>query len=76
MNVLGNPILRIALGAVASVYLAPKIVNRFVRVELNPIDAKINDAAEIGITAGVTTLTFVILGMIAGKSTAAAAVPA
>lgn len=75
MNPLASPVVRIALGSIASVYLAPKIINKFVRVELNPIDEQINNASYIGITAAVTTLVFVALGMATGKSAAAAVAP-
>lgn len=72
-EIFGNPYVRIAIGAVLSTYVAPKIINRFMRAELDVKDAKINDATAIGISAGVTALTFVALGMLGGKSAAGAA---
>lgn len=73
MNPLAGPYVRIALGAAASSYLAPKVINRFVRVEMTELDERINNASAIGITAGVTTLVFVVTGMIFGGKTAKAA---
>ncbi len=70
MNPLANPYVRIALGAIASTYIAPKIVNKFVRPELNATDEKINAATAIGITSAVTVFVFVALGMATGKSAA------
>jgi cell division protein FtsX len=73
MNPLANPFVRIALAGVLSSYVAPKVINRFVRVELNSTDEAINNATAIGITAGFTALGFVVLGMVTGKSLPAAA---
>jgi hypothetical protein len=89
MNPLKNPYVRIALGAVASQYFAPKLINRFVQPymeddegnPLTPEDAsikRVNDVAQIGITASITATVFVLVGMITGESaeTAAKAGPA
>jgi hypothetical protein len=73
MNPLANPYIRIALGAALSEYLKPRIINRFVRPELEERDAQINEATGIGITAAITAGVFVILGMATGKTAAAAA---
>lgn len=70
MNPLANPYVRIALGAVIGSYVAPKIVNRFVRPELDERDEKINMATSVGITAGVTAMFYIVTGMITGKSVA------
>lgn len=70
MNPLANPYVRIGLGAVLGSYVAPKIINRFVRPELDEHDEQINNATAIGITAGVTALVFVVLGMATGKTAA------
>lgn len=81
-ELLGNPYVRIALGAILSTYLAPKILNKFVYGEKGVIldddpnrasKESIQDAAAIGITSAVTAGVFVVLGMAAGKSTVAAA---
>lgn len=75
MNPLANTFVRIAIGAIGSSYIAPKIINRFVRPEMNEADERINNATAIGITAAGTVLVFVALGMIfAGKATVAGAV--
>jgi hypothetical protein len=73
MNPLANPYVRIGIGAVASTYLAPKIINRFVRVEMGPIDEAVNFATHVGITGAVTALVFVALGMATGETAAQAA---
>jgi len=73
MNPLANPYVRIAIGAALSEYLKPKIINRFVRVEMNVTDERINEAASIGITAAITAGVFVILGMATGKTAASSA---
>jgi hypothetical protein len=72
LNPLVNPYVRIALGAIGSSYIAPKVINRFVRPELNEMDEMINNTTAIGITAIGTVLVFVVLGMVAGKSAAGA----
>lgn len=72
MNPLANPYVRIALGAALSQYIAPKIIQRFVRVELNDADAHINEATHVGITAGIVTMTYIVLGMATGKPLAQA----
>lgn len=73
MNPLKSPVVRIALSAVISSYIAPSIIQKFVRAELNSTDELINDATAIGITAGFTALGFVVLGMIGGQTAAGAA---
>ncbi len=75
MNPLANPYLRIAIGAGLSQYVAPKIINRFVRVELDERDERLNAQIAIGISAVVTAFTFVALGMATGKTAAEAAKP-
>ncbi len=73
MSIFANPYVRIALGAVSATYLAPKIINQFVRPELDERDEQINNATAIGIVAGCTTLSFVLTGMIFGGKSAKAA---
>jgi hypothetical protein len=73
MNPLANPYIRIAIGAAISEYVKPKIINRFVRVELEQRDEQINMVTGIGITASITALTFIVLGMLTGKTSATAA---
>lgn len=73
MNPLANKYICVALGAVLASYVAPTIINKFVRVEVTPLDEKINAAASAGIVGGVTMFSFVLLGMLGGESFAAAA---
>lgn len=75
MNPLANPYVRIAIGAVVTSYLAPKVINKFVRPELDERDEAINTATAVGITAAGTTIVFIALGMLTGKSAAQAAAP-
>lgn len=67
-EVFGNPYVRIALGAAISEYVKPGIINRFIRPELDARDDRINTQVSIGITAAVTTIVFVALGMVGGKT--------
>ncbi len=75
MNPLANPYIRIGLGAALSQYVAPKLINKFVRPELDERDERLNAQIAIGISAVVTAFTFVALGMATGKSAAEAAKP-
>jgi hypothetical protein len=85
MNPLANPYVRIALGAALSEYVKPYILRRFVyadsqtadRIELGEEgdpgrakDSALNDQIQIGVTAAVTTLVFIGLGMATGKTVA------
>jgi hypothetical protein len=72
-NPLSNPFIRIALGAAISEYVKPKIINHFVRPELDERDERINMQTAIGITAAVTATVFVLLGMATGQTAAKSA---
>ncbi len=59
-----NPYYRIALAAIAATYITPKIINKFVRVEVTGTDTAVNDVTS-GLITGVTTAAiFVGLRMI------------
>ncbi len=68
-EVLASPYVRIALGAAISTWLTPKIVAKCAPA----VDPAIHAQTSIGTSAAVTTVVFVILGMVGGKTAAAAA---
>jgi hypothetical protein len=65
-----NPYVKIAIGAMAAVYLAPAIQQRFVIVELDTKDAVRNQVTFAGIAGLVAAGVYVILGMATGKAPA------
>lgn len=58
-----NPYVRIAIAAMAAVYLTPPIINRFVGPEVASSDVIKNDVIAGGVTGIVTAAVFVVLGM-------------
>ncbi len=67
-NPLASPYVRIALAAAGESYIATKILNRFVRPELEEIDEQINNVTAYGITGAVTALAFVVVGVLVGET--------
>lgn len=66
MTFLSSPVLRIALGAVAAVYLGPPILNKVLIAELSPADEARNGRVSVAVTTTITTVVFVALGLAAG----------
>jgi hypothetical protein len=58
-----NAYVKIAIAAMAAVYLTPPIINRFVVPEVGDSGAMRNDITAAGITGLVTAGVFVMLGM-------------
>ena len=66
MQFLASPILRIAIGAAAAVYLSPAILNKVLIAELNPADEARNVRVTVATTTIITTAVYVALGLAAG----------
>lgn len=61
-----NAYLKIAASAIIASYIAPKLVNRFTRPEIDEKDAMINLGIDLGINAGVTAAVYAVAGAILG----------
>jgi len=75
-EIITSPLFRIAVGAVAAVYLGPPILNRVLIAEITPADEARNARVTVVTTATITTLVFVGLGLASGKPVGAGTVPA
>lgn len=86
IKILTNPYVRIAIGAALSTYGTVRVLSYFApglgivinpetghQAVSDPEKADIARQAAIGTGAAITTVTFVLLGMLGGKSAAAAA---
>ncbi len=71
MKFLANPYTRIAVGAIASTYLTPTIVNHFTTPEVAPGDSTRNELMAAGVSGVMVAAIWLVMGAAFGKAAAA-----
>lgn len=71
MKFLANPYTRIAVGAIASTYLTPTIINHFTTEEIAPGDATKNELMAAGVSGAMVMAVWLLMGAAFGKAAAA-----